>query len=146
LVTTRSPHGDPDPGGRVLTGLQTVESAVPADAEVMLRQAHEPSWDSCDGRVGTFGWNNVMVNVQFRVSEQPDALVAQIDKVLTGAGWHRADGSGTPLGPVARWSRALSGPTMATALLSKGTRGDGNGSYWALDAVAPPQGQQASGC
>jgi hypothetical protein len=79
-ITAQSPHGNPDPGGRILAGLQTVASAIPADAEVMLRQANEPRWDSCDGRAGTFGWNNVTVNVQFRASEQPDALVAQIDR------------------------------------------------------------------
>jgi hypothetical protein len=145
-ITAQSPHGNPDPGGRILAGLQTVASAIPADAEVMLRQANEPRWDSCDGRAGTFGWNNVTVNVQFRASEQPDALVAQIDKVLTEAGWHRTNAWETPLGPNARWSRTLSGPTVATALLSPGTRGGGNGSYWDLDAVAPPQGHQASGC
>lgn len=54
-VWTPSAHGDPDPGGRLLSGLRTVEQAVPADAEVLLRQANEPSWDSCDGRKGTFG-------------------------------------------------------------------------------------------
>lgn len=145
-ITTHSPHGNPDPGGRILAGLQTVESAIPADAEVMLRQANEPRWDSCDGRAGTFGWDNVTVSVQFRASEQPDTLVAQVDKVLTGAGWHRVEASGTPLGPAARWSRTLSGPTVATALLSVGTGGPGTRSYWELDAVAPPRGQQVSGC
>jgi hypothetical protein len=145
-ITTRSPRGNPDPGGRILAGLQTVESAIPADAEVMLRQASEPRWDSCDGRAGTFGWDNVTVNVQFRETEKPDALVAHIDEVLTGAGWRRVEASGTPLGPTARWSRSLSGPTVATAALGPGTRGDGSGIYWELGATAPPQGQHVSGC
>jgi hypothetical protein len=145
-ITTHSSHGDPDPGGRILAGLQPIESAIPEDAEVMLRQANEPRWNSCDGRAGTFGWDNVTVHVQFRTSRQPDALVAQIDEVLTEAGWRRAGASETPLGPSTRWLRTLSGSTVATALLSPGTRGGGNGTYWDLDAAAPPRGQQASDC
>jgi hypothetical protein len=143
---TLSHHGDPDPGGRLLSGLQTVERAVPADAEVTLQQANEPSWDSCDGRPGTFGWNDATVYVQFLASEEPEALIAQADRALTAAGWDRADSSGTPLGPGARWTRVLSGPRVATAALSKGTRGGGTTSYWELSAVTPPQGQRASGC
>jgi hypothetical protein len=65
-IATRSPHGDPDPGGRILAGLKTIESVVPADAEVMLRRASEPNWDSCDGREGTFGWNRVTASSQCR--------------------------------------------------------------------------------
>ena len=145
-AATHSPHGDPDPGGRILAKLKTIESALPEDADVIVRQANEPKWDSCDGRAGTFGWTKVTVNVQFRSSEQPDVLVARIDKALTEAGWRSADASGTPLGPSARWSRTLSGPTVATALLSPGTRGGDNGVYWDLDATAPPQGRQTNGC
>jgi len=146
VITTHLSRGNPDPGGRILAGLQTVESAIPAETDVMLRQANEPRWDSCDGQAGTFGWNNVTFDVQFRVREQPDTLVGQVDEVLTGAGWHRMEASGTPLGPNARWSRTLSGPIVATAVLSEGTRGDGSGTYWDIGAAAPPQGRQASGC
>jgi hypothetical protein len=145
-IATRSPHGDPDPGGRILAGLKTIESVVPADAEVMLRQASEPIWDACDGREGTFGWNKVTVSVQFRTGEQPGALVARTDSLLTAAGWHRTGAEGTPLGPSAQWSRTVAGSTVASALLSPGTRGGGSGIYWDLDAAAPPQGQQVSGC
>jgi hypothetical protein len=145
-ISTRSPHGDPDPGGRILAGLKSIESVVPADAEVMSRQASEPSWDSCDGRAGTFGWNKVVVNVQFRTGEQPGALVARTDRLLTVAGWHRTEAGGTPLGPRVRWSRTVAGSTVASALLSPGTRGGGSGTYWDLDAAAPPQGGQVSGC
>jgi hypothetical protein len=145
-IATRSPHGDPDPAGRILAGLKTIESVVPADAEVTLRQASEPSWDSCAGREGTFGWTKVTVGMQFRTSEQPSALVARTDRLLTAAGWHRTGAEGTPLGPSAQWSRTVTGSTVASALLSPGTRGGGSGIYWDLDAAAPPQGQQASGC
>lgn len=45
-----SNHGDPDPRGHLLSAVKTVAEALPADARVVLRQANEPRWDSCDGR------------------------------------------------------------------------------------------------
>jgi hypothetical protein len=143
-AATRSDHGDPDPDGRILTALTTVERALPADAQVMLRQANEPRWDSCDGRSGTFGWDNIAVDMQFRTREQPRALVADADNLLRAVGWRRTGTVHSPLGPGARWSRTVAGSTVASAMLAPGTSGDGV--YWDLDALAPPQGQQVSGC
>jgi hypothetical protein len=112
----------------------------------MTRQANEPNWDSCDGRTGTFGWDDVTVNVEFRSRVQPHTLVTQADKILEGDGWRRISTLTSPLGPGVRWSRTVAGSTVAMALLAPGTRGDGTGTFWDLDAVAPPQGQRASGC
>ena len=139
-----SPHGDPDPGGRILAALRTVEPAVPPDAEVMLRQAVEPRWDSCDARVGTVGWDDVTVAVQFRTGGPPEAVIARADAVLAAAGWHRTQAFGSPLGPGMRWARTVAGSTSATATLAPGT--NGALTYWDLDAVAPPHGPRVSGC
>ncbi len=149
-AATRSDHGNPDPGGHILASLKTVERVVPANAHVMLRQANEPRWDSCDGRAGTFGWDDVTVAVQFRTIRAPRALVSEADTALRAAGWQRTSTLNTPLGPGARWSRTVAGATVATVTLAPGTRGDrtgdGTGTYWDLGAVAPPQGQRVSGC
>jgi hypothetical protein len=145
-AATRSAHGNADPGGHVLADLKTIERAIPTDANVMSRQANEPHWDSCDGQSGTFGWGDVTVYVAFRTRIQPDALIADADKALSAAGWRRAATLNTPLGPGARWSRTVLGTTMASATLAPGIRGDGTGTYWDLDAVAPPQGKRVSGC
>lgn len=142
----RSSHGNPDPGGHILTALKSVERAVPAGAQVSLRQASEPGWDSCDGRSGTFGWDDITVGVQFFTSVSPTVLVANTDKTLRAIGWQRTRTLNSPLGPGATWSRTVAGSTPATATLAPGTRGGGTGVYWDLDAVAPPQGQHVSGC
>ena len=145
-AATGSGHGDPDPGGRVLAALVRVDQAIPADAQVMVRQAHEPQWDSCDGRAGTFGWTGVMVIVQFGTDEPASELISQADRILRAEGWQRTGTSTTPLGPTATWSRVVAGSTAATASLSPWTRGQGSPIYWDLDAMAPPHGQRVSGC
>ena len=142
----RSDHGDPDPGGRILVALKTVERAVPADARQVLRQANEPRWDSCDGRAGTFGWDDVTVYTQFRTGQRPRRLIATVGEAMRAAGWTRVTRLTTPLGPGLRWSRPTRGSTVATAMLAPETRGDGTGISWDLDAVAPPQGPRVSGC
>jgi hypothetical protein len=81
----------------------------------------------------------VVFPVQFRTGEQPGALVARTDSLLTAAGWHRTGAEDTPLGPSARWSRTVAGSTVASVLLSPGTRGGGGGIYWDLDVAAPPK-------
>jgi len=141
-----APSGDPDPGGHILTVLKSVERAVPAHAQILLAQEHEPTWDSCDGRAGTFGWNDVIVATQFRTSGAPLTVVMAADKVLASAGWTRVAISHDPLGPDGRWSRTVPGGAVASATLALGTRGDGEAPHWELTAIAPPQGRRASGC
>jgi hypothetical protein len=139
-------HGDPDPGRRVLTTLESVERAVPAHAQVIGRQGGEPIWDSCDGRPGTFGWDDIVVDVEFTTGEEPRRLLAQADTVLTHEGWKLANASTSPLGPGARWTRPITGSTVATVSLNPGTAGAGAEASWDLHAFAPPKGQRSSGC
>ena len=62
-----------DPGGRILRTLRDTGQALPSDAHVLYRYDLEPKWDSCDGRPGTFGWDNVVVQIHFesRGSTEP---------------------------------------------------------------------------
>jgi len=141
-----APTGDPDPGGRVLTVLRSVERAVPAHAQILGQHEHEPTWDSCDARPGTFGWNDVSVSTDFRAGGAPLAVVMAADRVLSTAGWRRVAVSRDPLGPVGRWSRPVPGGAEAAATLAVATRGDSEAPYWELSALAPPQGRRAGGC
>ena len=50
-----------DPGGRILGELKPAALAVPDDAKIRYRHDVEPKWDSCDGRQGTFGWDDVVL-------------------------------------------------------------------------------------
>jgi hypothetical protein len=148
-TATPSAHGDPDLGGQVLTALKSVEPALPDHAQVLLHQAHEPTWDSCGGRSGTFGWSNVSVNIQFRTNDTndpADAVLASADHTLSAAGWKRSETFNSPLGPGARCSRTVPGGAQATAALTPGTPGSRAQLYWDLTAFAPPQGQRVNGC
>ena len=139
-----SSHGNPDPGGHRLSAIKTVAEALPADARVVLRQANEPRWDSCDGRPGTFGWDNVSSSVQFRTGTSAGKLIADADRALRAGGWHYANRLDSPLGPGVRWTQTVAGSAFATAMLTPGASGDGTS--WYLTAEAPPQGRRVSGC
>ena len=67
---------DADPGGRILHTLRASAHALPSDAHVLYRHDLEPKWDSCDGRPGTFGWDNVVVQIHFE-SRSPTHAVVQ---------------------------------------------------------------------
>ena len=110
-----SNHGDADPRGHLLSAVKTVAEALPADARVVLRQANEPRWDSCDGRPGTFGWDNVSTSVQFRTGVSGGKLIADADRALRAAGWQYANRLDSPSGPGARWTQTVAGSTFATA-------------------------------
>ena len=143
-ASLRSNHEDPDPGGRILNALQSVRRAVPPGADVTLRQQNGSTWDSCDGRTATFGWSNLTADVEFRSRKAPRLLLDDADKALRAAGWQYANAQDSPLGPGARWTRTVAGSTQASAILSPAT--GGNGTYWKLQALAPPLGQRTQGC
>ena len=143
-ASLRSHHGDPDPGGQILNALQSVRRAVPPGADVTLRQQNGSTWDSCDGRAGTFGWSDLTTDVQFRSRKAPRLLLDDADKALRAAGWQYASAKDSPPGPGSRWTRTVAGSTLASVILSPAT--GGNGTYWDLQALAPPQGQRTQGC
>ncbi|MBN9609764.1 MAG: hypothetical protein BGO26_13360 [Actinobacteria bacterium 69-20] len=139
-------RGDPDPGGKILAALMTVEQAVPHDARITLHQEYEPRWDSCDGRADTAGWSNPIVIVQFTTDESADTLVADTNTTLLTQGWQLTTRSSTDFGPSVGWTRTAAGSTVANATLQPFTGSAGRAITWELVATAPPNGRQASGC
>lgn len=139
-------HGTPDPGGRSFARLQTVLTALPRDAQVILQQASEPQWTSCDGRAGTSGWTPVTISTQFRTHESPAELLATAGRRLAAAGWSGVRPLDSPLGPGARWTHPVGRGARATVSLTPATMGGATAPFWDLTAVAPPRGRQASGC
>lgn len=139
-------HGTPDPGGRSFARLQTTLTALPRDAQVILQQANEPQWTSCDGRAGTSGWTDVTISTQFRTHESPAELVAAAGRRLAAAGWSGRRPLDSPLGSGAMWSHLVADGARATVSLTPATMGGGTAPFWDLTAVAPPRGRPASGC
>jgi hypothetical protein len=137
-------HGNPDPGGGILQSLRPALAVIPKQAHVFIQQAAEPRWDSCDGRSGTFGWGDIVVAAQFRVTDPAEQVLADADRIMVANGWTRTRRLETPLGPGSEWSRALPGGEVAIARLSPAI--GAFGPEWDLNAWAPPHGQRASGC
>jgi hypothetical protein len=139
-------HGDPDPGGRILSALKSIESAVPDSATAVTRQYAEPHWDSCDGREGTFGWSSIAVILTFRTGMPADSLLPYVSGPMEAADWSKTDTLSSPMGPGQDWARTLADGTHAMASLTPGTIDNGATIIWEFSAYAAPHGQHASGC
>ena len=131
-----------DPGGRVLSQLTPVLSAVPSDAHRDYVWRMEPRQDSCDGMAGTQGWGQVVVQSGFNWPGSGQALAVEMDGRLTELGWTLSK-TGLSYGQPA-WSKTLS--NGKTADLSVSSEGSFTGpSSWELVATAPPVGKAAGG-
>jgi hypothetical protein len=132
-----------DPGGRVLHQLQSAAQALPSDAHVIYRYDLEPRWDSCDGRRGTFGWDDVIVQIHFESRTPTMALVEHADGTLHRLGWSlEYDGSGQ-----VGWTKQLADGSVAHAQLSNAVPDQGGPTQnWDLFVGAPPIGTRVSGC
>jgi hypothetical protein len=132
-----------DPGGRVLHQLQPAAQALPSDAQVIYRYDLEPKWDSCDGRPGTLGWDNVILQIHFESRTPTMALVEHADQTLHRLGWSHVYDT---VGQVA-WAKQLDSGSVANAQLSNAVPDQGGGTQkWDLFVSAPPIGPQVSGC
>ena len=139
-------HPDGDPGGIRATALRSISQAVPSDAVVQLHKTTGPVWDSCSGRPGTDGWNDVSNEYQFTTATPVDDLVATAKANLKRAGWAQTSTFRYPLGPAIGWTKTVQGKVLAHALLSVSNRGSNTPAYWDLSASAPSDGQRVSGC
>ena len=138
---------DADPGGRILRTLGASAQALPSDAHVLYRYDLEPKWDSCDGRPGTFGWNNVVVQIHFESSSPADAVVQGADQTFRELGWDPDYGNNQSTFIQVGWTKRLDTGSMAKAQLSNVVP-DQIGVTPRLDlfVTAPPVGPKASGC
>ena len=144
-VIARIWPGNPDPGGRIMAAPSTIENAVPGQAQLVRIQHVKPRWDSCDGRLSTYGWDDVIIDLTFTTSQPPRSLIATAKARLHAAGWSRYQdyASGPRVGWW--WARPVPGGT-ALALLNRVSTRAGV-PQWDLYAHAPPfAGPRSSGC
>ncbi len=140
-LVVAAPSGDP--GGRILNELRPVAAALPDGAKIAYRQDIEPRWDSCDGRPGTFGWDDAVVIVHFTTTLSPGAVGAHADAALRPLGW-TANATRYQESVFAyTWAKTLRDGTTARAQISN----DGqNPDTWDLYAGAALVGPRVSGC
>jgi hypothetical protein len=141
-----------DPGGKVLNQLVPAASALPGYgtsslpwvSNPSLTQAYliksEPKQDSCDGRPGTEGWGQAVVQAGIAWAGTTVELISQVGDRLAALGWHRLSTSTTGSGGVS-WAKQLSNGSTASASLDPE-----QGTDWEFVAIAPPVGKAASGC
>jgi hypothetical protein len=138
IVHVREHHAGGDPGGRIMAVLTNAEVAIPPGAEIAYRHDEGPHWDSCDGRDGTYGWDDVVFQVHFSSTLSASEIVAGADGALLAKGWSR---SGLADGPT-QWIWGTQQRSVgAQAQLTRDPDGK-----WTLYATAPPVGRRASGC
>ena len=136
-----------DPGGRILNALRSTKQALPNDAHVLYRYDLEPKWDSCDGRSGTFGWDNVMVQIHFESASSTDTVVHGASQAFHTLGWQQDYVNNQSTFVQLGWSRRLDNGSMANAQLSNSVPDQSaTRPRWDLFVTAPPMGPQASGC
>jgi hypothetical protein len=146
VATSGGGHGNPDPGGIRLKALTAATAAaLPSDAQVTLHGGGEPRWDSCDGRAGTFGWDDIMVDYQFTTEQPPGAMVAAAARAWQRLGWAVSERT-SPLGPIVSGSRSVGPGDAMRVVLGAQQRAVGDAITWGVDGDAPPTGQRSSGC
>lgn len=154
----RSTAATGDPGGKVMNQLVPTVSAlpghgtsalpwvsqIPQSLEASYAIKIEPHQDSCDGRPGTQGWSQVVVQSGFQWSESLGALISFMEARLTELGWTAVPQSPPQDPPGQSWTKTLSNGSRANLNVTQ--EGGLSSSTWQLDAIANPVGKAASGC
>jgi hypothetical protein len=102
----------------------------------------EPRQDSCDGRAGTQGWSQVVVQSRFQWSQGLAALIAYIQPRLAELGWAVVPQGQFLSSP--NWTKTLRNGTRADVSVTQ--EGGASSTVWQLDALGEPIGKAASGC
>ena len=138
-------HPGGDPGGIRQAALKEISAGVPEGASVQQYADGTTRWDSCDGRVGTEGWDDVTVDYHFASNLSSDTVVAYTAAKMAALHWVEGPRMHTPQGPVLAWTKTIAGGVGAHAQLSLDQNTPGSHT-WDLFAGAPPAGQRVSGC
>lgn len=158
LFSSRGSAPTGDPGGTVMDQLVSTVSALPGYGTSALPWVSqipqslgasyaikiEPFQSSCDGRPGTQGWTQVVVQAGFRWKGSLGALVSFMHARLTELGWTVVHESRPQDPPGQSWTRTLANGSRANLNVTQ--EGGPTLSTWQLDATADPVGKAASGC
>ena len=131
-----------DPGGRVLAQLAPTVSALPSVSSSNYLWKMEPHQVSCDGRAGTFGWSQVVVQSGFKYVGSPTSLSTLMSIRLQRLGWKVNKREGVSSPPSFQWHKTLTNGSHAGLQVQQSF----TASTWELVAVPPPIGKRSSGC
>ena len=146
-----------DPGGRVMKQLTPTDASFPGYGTASLPWVRrlppsldtsfiiktEPFLDSCDGRAGTQGWSQVVVQSRFQWHQGLSALVAYMEPRLSELGWSRQV-QVPQVPPGYNWTKSLNNGTRA--FLNVTQEGGSGSTVWQADVIGQPVGKPASGC
>jgi len=135
-----SPVGDPDPGHRRMAEIAPVLSVLPPGVQPIRRDKYEPVWDSCDAMPGTFGWDPVTVEVDWRYTGHDAHVLAHVSAVMKSLGWTPDHRTAADLS----WHRELSTGGYATADLLGGA--SSRPPSWVMEALATAANHPIGGC
>ncbi len=147
-----------DPGSSVMDQLVPAVSALPGYGTSALPWVNrmpqslvasyaiklEPHHDSCDGRPGTQGWSQVVVQSRFNWSKGLAGLISFMQPRLSDLGWAVVHDSRPQDPPGKSWTKTLTNGSRASLNVTQ--EGGPTSSTWQLDAIANPVGKAASGC
>jgi hypothetical protein len=149
-------QGSGDPGAKIMNQLTPATSSLPGygsdalpwvraipqslDASYMIRI--EPQQDSCDGRSGTQGWSQVVVQSRFQWNRGLPALITFMQSRLSKLGWSAMPQPLVSYPPSQNWTKTLNNGTRA--VLNVTQEGGTNSSVWQLNAIGAPLGKAAS--
>ena len=127
------PHGNGDPGGQILTRIESEARAVipPQAKNVMLSGTDEPTWiGSCNDLYFAQGWGPVDAAYTFRSTERVSQVESGISRGLARMGWMVDAG-----GPRA-WTRQLpNGESEHLALIPPYSPGP---TFWEISVQSTP--------
>ena len=138
-VAALGPTGDP--GGRVLAQLSPIRNAIPKRyVHINYAQYQEPHADSCDGQPNTVGWDDAVVQINFKWTGTDTNLNLMYfaETKLAQDNWTVSQEDSPPY---LKWSKTLRNKAAATASLER--EDDGS---WTLLGEAPPVGPGVTGC
>jgi hypothetical protein len=128
-----------DPGGRILSQLERIHTAIPADAAEIQTQSQEPVWiSSCSDEYLKKGWSSIDYGISFASQQTRSKVLAEVTHKMRDLGWGQrfnvAGGSWA-------WKRRLTTGNSARASISYFVSPQGGPPFfpaWSISATAIP--------